>query len=56
MSDAIFSWVPTDSHANALSASMKIDDLPDEEWLKLVWKDILDAETSHYRFLTEEVC
>jgi hypothetical protein len=59
VSDQIFSWTPVNSCQDTTVVSgtknVAVDDLPDDEWLKVVWKDILEAETSHYRFPMEEV-
>jgi hypothetical protein len=59
VSDQIFSWAPINTSLDSTVVSggkmVPVDDLPDDEWLKVVWKDILEAETAHYRFPMEEV-
>ncbi len=59
VADQIFSWVPINTTLDSLvlsgSKHCSVDDLPDDEWLKVVWKDILEAETAHYRFPMEDV-
>jgi hypothetical protein len=59
ISDIIFNWVPigvqNDNLRQSGSKTIAIDDLPDDEWLKFVWKDFLEAELMHYKFPTDEV-
>lgn len=57
-SEMVFSWVPINNHGSSAADSNKaasLDELSDEEWLKLVWKDLFDADSAHFRFLTEDV-